>query len=742
MLKYVIVCLAVAMFTVNVSWCQESRFAPLYPDKYSFVVEARQVDTSVCVLRANGSVSLFNPRNGTFAVLPQQKGEFVRRIEYVNGSLFLLTARGRLLESAPQLGSVRVVDTLVFSLFVDHDSTLVYAAGRTVKRLAGTQVVTIRSLPIASSTIDAIAVKGDTILAVPTDENAVLVFAGDTVDTNILDLDAMPRQFHVIEDGSLVYISMAGKCFVQQNRLPEKFANVTGQYGRELFYIASSMGLNDDGSRVLVLSGLRPLLGTFAITLGPTRDRGRVVDSAIGSTASLSAVHYDGRSLLTFHRDGSTRHVTESDTMKVSGPLPSWVGEANWTVDINSDSIVVFGKRRSSSGQTVFGVSGVNDSTSIYLKDMPWELSTVGDVSTVRVRSDKSLVVAGNNGVFIADRNLASLRLVSTEFKGPLISDNMGNYLTDFRNGGFGVSEDEGETWRSIVFEPRQSGFMRQAVTLPEWLVVNRSGSGFVVVPRRVTADTVKDAWTLQAPTSSTCWIAGTDSASAILVFMPWATTVTGDSLKVTSIRWKSPSEMLQSSVSVLKPREQYGLAFHSSNDTLSILDTRSLRLIRIVGERVESDIVLPRAVRSPFNETTDALVRFDSHDRLVFVHPKWGVHCTVSLKSGLPTSVVDEIAQNISHVYLENVRPNPTSGTFAVDVGKFATADLATVTLQLCDLSGRVVRDYSRQLPTFAMPSDRKPVTLDVNNVNEGVYFLVVRNSQTSTALKVIVAR
>jgi hypothetical protein len=151
---------------------------------------------------------------------------------------------------------------------------------------------------------------------------------------------------------------------------------------------------------------------------------------------------------------------------------------------------------------------------------------------------------------------------------------------------------------------------------------------------------------------------------------------------------------------------------------------------------------VLPRTVRSPFNETTEALVRFDSHDRLILVHPKWGIHCIVSLQSGLPTSMVDEVAQNISHVYLENVRPNPTTGTFTVDVGKFATADLATVTLQLCDLSGRVVRDYSRNLPKFALPSDRKSITLDVNDINEGAYFIVVRNSQTATALKVVIAR
>jgi hypothetical protein len=737
-----IVCIVITVFASNTSWCQESRFAPLYPDAYSFVVETRQVDTIVYVLRANGSVSSFNPRNGAFATLPQQKGEYVRRIEHVGGKLFLLTARGRLLESSAHLDAVRVVDTMVFSLFVDHDSTLVYAAGRTVKRFDRSGAMVIRSLSMASPTIDAIAARGDTILVLPTDEDAMLVFAGDHVDTIALDLTAMPRQFHVIEDGSLVYISRASKCYVQQRSLSDRFLDVTGRYGGELFYVASSMGLNDDGSRVLVLSGVRSLLGTFAVTLGPTRDRGRVVDSAIGSTASLSAVHYDGRSLLTFHRDGSTRYVTESDTMKVSGPLPSWVGEANWTVDINSDSIAVFGKRRSSSGQTVFGVSGVNESASVYLKDMPWELSTVGDVSTVRVRSDKSLLVAGNNGVFITDCNLASVRLVSTEFKGPLISDNMGNYLTDFTNGGFGMSEDQGDTWRSVVFEPRQQGIMRQAVSLPEWLLVNRSGAGFVAVPRPINSDTLKNAWTLKAPTSSTCWIAGADSVSARLIFMPWASTVSGDSMKVTLIRWNSPSDMVESSVTVLKPREQYGLVFHTSQDTLSILDSRSFRLLRIVGGRVESDIVLPRTVRSPFNETTEALVRFDSHDRLILVHPKWGIHCIVSLQSGLPTSMVDEVAQNISHVYLENVRPNPTTGTFTVDVGKFATADLATVTLQLCDLSGRVVRDYSRNLPKFAMPSDRKSVTLDVNDINEGAYFIVVRNSQTATALKVIIAR
>jgi len=116
-------------------------------------------------------------------------------------------------------------------------------------------------------------------------------------------------------------------------------------------------------------------------------------------------------------------------------------------------------------------------------------------------------------------------------------------------------------------------------------------------------------------------------------------------------------------------------------------------------------------------------------------------VQYTVSLKRSQVSSV-ESIDQNIIHVYIDQLYPNPASIKTTLQFGRHNTADPASTQLQLVDMSGAVVKDFTKKVDFNIPAGTLQTVTLELDEVASGNYLLVMRNKGISDARILIVQK
>lgn len=171
--------------------------------------------------------------------------------------------------------------------------------------------------------------------------------------------------------------------------------------------------------------------------------------------------------------------------------------------------------------------------------------------------------------------------------------------------------------------------------------------------------------------------------------------------------------------------------------DTVFVFIRRQMKLFAFVNHKLVWQHEWPlwqyRAVADP----ATAFVEFHSLDSITIVRDIEGISVLLSVVRDSSTTSV----QNIPHVYLQHPRPNPVRTMLTVDVGKFASAVLTGARLQLWSSCGEYIRDYSTLIPEFGSGNESRTITIDVSGVANGLYFLVLRNEQTTHAEKIIVS-
>lgn len=195
---------------------------------------------------------------------------------------------------------------------------------------------------------------------------------------------------------------------------------------------------------------------------------------------------------------------------------------------------------------------------------------------------------------------------------------------------------------------------------------------------------------------------------------------------------------------------ENYRIAISTwvSGDTLAIFDAVSGRYLLVVAnDHVLSKQVPIWKVGYAYNPTSPS-GQFVSTTTVRYVSPSHGVAVDINVLGHDPDSVTSvdglnsQVTQNIYHVYVQNVSPNPASTTIHANLGKFGTADLSSLELFISDLEGNIVQNCREYVPSFGPGSDTARVVIPISSLASGIYLLVFRNSQIASSHKFIVVR
>jgi len=175
-------------------------------------------------------------------------------------------------------------------------------------------------------------------------------------------------------------------------------------------------------------------------------------------------------------------------------------------------------------------------------------------------------------------------------------------------------------------------------------------------------------------------------------------------------------------------------------NDTLNIftLGTQST-FISFYRVRLIKSITIP-ASSIPTLDFTNSSVRFVSMNHVEISRVDEGLLATIDFSSDSSTTSFKD--QALQHFYLSSISPNPASLSIKADIGKFGTANRTGLTLQLCAMGGWIEKDFTLQIPQFSTGRETHTITLDISDVASGPYLLVIKNSQSTDAVKVMVVR
>lgn len=190
--------------------------------------------------------------------------------------------------------------------------------------------------------------------------------------------------------------------------------------------------------------------------------------------------------------------------------------------------------------------------------------------------------------------------------------------------------------------------------------------------------------------------------------------------------------------VRLKKPVSSWLLHCNTRNDKTYLWSGKESRLIAIVGDDVILDSILVSAGHKTLHKLTVSASVVDSYGRWWLIDQARNVAVVLDPTPKHSTSV-DEY---FSYVYVGRIAPNPASTMLNVTLGRFAGAVESGLRLYIADIQGNVVKDFSHLIARFPGPVSTQDVSLDINSLSSGQYFVVVDSPQGKNIGKFVIAR
>jgi hypothetical protein len=597
----------------------------------------------------------------------------------------------------------------------------------------------VRVLP-GSRSIESFAVKSDTTIVMYQASDSMTVLVGNSSSARSLQPWERAGRFNQFSDGSVVYVSTYNRVYIQHSSLESGFRDFTSQIPIPALTAHGTGSI--ESALTLVFAGYnsRQNPDTIIVSrIGPTRDGRYVLVRQAIPSISIGTITLHDDTVYTLSGNGKVIRHTET------------------SLD-SSESIIPDQSSSTFAHANVLRIDGITRSLRAYSKEIGYRCllyteqevtepfvsesidfrDSIGELHQLLGDEQNGFTASGSKCIAFSASLLGPWRRTLQVKGGNIFRLGDGGMVASLKGNAIGLSEDTGKSW-SIHYVKGMFGGFVQAVESKDFLALNRR-SELYIVPRYLVGDTV-ERYQYTPVYGNDLSILGMQGDTAYLIH-PRFEDAAMQSVNRFVLLHVSRLGVLDSVVIQL----ERPLVSHSRvtarliNDTIVVYDRVSSRFMLIKNGSLVFDSTLSDNLRDPFSRTPLATVQILSTNHVRIILPSNGIAADIfPLGKDNTVSVTD---QNISHWDVSAVYPNPGSMTVSVDISKFVTADQSGVTLKLCSIEGRIERDYTSQLPSFGGSNEVRSISLDVSDIPQGVYLLVIRNAQNTSARKLIVDR
>ena len=741
-MKYLFVILAILSFVITTraqSAYVEQVFGFEHAEPRSVMAHGGQYFCSY----NNGQVSVFDSENLQPRLVPTPSGAYVTDLYSADGLLWIHTSAGRLFYTINSGGSWVSYGHSVLAAFKPHGSGLYVAVSDTIHLLKrnGT-VITDSVVRVVADLrpIESFAIKSDTVITIFQFTDSMSVFVENRTFTSPLWQQARAANFYQFDDGTIAYFSTFNRVYLQRPNLSTGFQDITSAVG-----VPSISGLGigrTNGKLAMMFSGGNRVTNAdsvIVVRIDPTNGGQVILNRPIEPWLGFNVLTMNDDTVYTLSPYGkvmSLNLVTVDSSLSI---LPNRAyNPLKYSVVQGKEGII----------RSLLPVSKEIDYRHLlYTKQEirePFEKESIGfrdslgEVEQLLGDDQNGYVASGSESIAYSPSVAGPWKHALPIRGGRIYKLASGSLISSLLGNGVGVSEDQGKTWSVHYIKGMFGGFF-QVLESADFLAFNRRKEIYIL-PRHLTGDTV--ARYLYSPVpGGDLTILGLQGDTAYF-FHPMFAETSQESFNRFELLHVSRIGVLDSTVITLaNPLANYSRATaRLVNDTLVVYDRVTARFILIKNGEVIYESTLSQNVKDPFTLYHLATTTINSTRHIRIVMPQYGI--ATSIFPFGEDSAVSVVEQSISHYYISVVKPNPASGTIVVEIGKFVTADLNGVTLQLCAMDGKIERDFSAQLPVFGSGNEVKTVTLDVSGVATGAYLLVVRSSKNVHSYKVMVER
>ncbi|NQW28969.1 MAG: T9SS type A sorting domain-containing protein [Ignavibacteria bacterium] len=600
----------------------------------------------------------------------------------------------------------------------------------------------ISRLPIGNKTY-AFAIRGDTVVATAESSNQFLDSLIIVRQNNVfkrLGVVRRPKQFYQLSDGSLCLLSHGGDMCIQYPSVSDGFHCINSSLGVVTSLSASYGRIRD--STVVMTVGIDK--GNFrkrdVAQIGPAGTRFNVfqIDSLLQSKyfnaslqdGSLTMLSESGQITQSTSRGLRSSNpkiadsLSQTDFALVAGPAP-WSVTRTLTYDGTMHQFLF------TSPLTFSALCGGNTTSFRDSLGALKRLFKLSDGSSVLVSANGCGLLENQSGLGVRSLSYPGIGDYSVPFNWNLSDQSL---LLPLYWNGYCRSTDLGQTWRKFVV-PKMIQTYSQFHLHGNGLVLNSSSAELIFISDPFKTDTAIVSSRFQRRNLK---ILGYSSDSVFAISAPSTDISSGPLTQMILYTLKVGAVLDSTIVTLSKPFPGLPrITTAKFSDTVIVFEKYTSRHITIVNGVVQSDVLPPIGLLSRVDLTPQADIFIPNTSQVTIAFPTAGV--LVDYFPFRHDSTLSTV-QDIAHVYVQDAHPNPTKGTVSVTIGKFVTADVSSISLELYDTNGQLIRNFSNKLPKFGSGNEQESVTLDVSGIQNGMYLLVIRNAQTTQATKVII--
>ncbi len=734
-----------ALLTLSITLnAQLLTVSPILPFKYLWPERLTEHDKQFYMVYLNGQLSVFDAQLRKPTLVATPTNVVVVDVFSNDGLLWILSGEGHLFYYDKDLSVWTRVAGSFRNAFISKESQLFLSSEQSIWRVRKVDVPVVveevQRLPINGG-VHTFAVRGDTILYSPR-ESFGFRFNVNGVDSVVISSQEFEYPSSIVEmgDGSLVVVTYTGIVGQVTGSVRDGCVNAMLKLGVS---VAMSVTMGQvDGSLVLGIVGVSDSGKT--VLLKVKSDLSDLSVTRVDLDADLLRVSWlmlplDTSDIIALN-NGGTVIRSPSGILVTDGCLPLPNGLGNNIQDIRSE----FRDGRRATIQ-------VNDTILVYnggvlkpylvldsiLKRALGEFSHFIERDGVTLAFGRSGVLKTHDGGATwqtALTGLGAAYIKPLQFHDSTII--VGNAAVELL-----MSTDKGQTWIKHVTDKFDRIW---EVSSSDELVIMRGERSVFVFPWAPFPDTIVPY--VYRSTSLIRPILLSYSGSQGRICVPLPSSVNPgvvDALRFVTLCVNGPIDSIDVVLPVPLPLPSTWTYFYGTQhrDTTIIFQPETGRLFHIVGPNVVRDVSIPLGMLHPFNYITSYTVEveFNGTRGVLLSYAPGGISIAIDYSDGPLSSVLD---QNLIMVQTLKAYPNPAQNSIMLGIGKLPAAAAEGVKLQLCSLDGRIMKDFSSQVPPFGSGYEQLHFSVDVGDVPSGAYLLVVKNSQSTHAFKIIVQR
>lgn len=630
----------------------------------------------------------------------------------------------------------------------DSSGTLHIIIGNTINKIiydgVAFSTVQIASVPDFDEVIATFAVVNDTVIYGFVNSKRCVIRSMDGAFNNTQLFDDVIQRFYALDDGSVlierdhgaIYSIAKGTLWQPQYKL----ITVDGK-GSTLTFVSAvtihdtigviglyNMGVNTDSKPLLVTSsgGITgvPQLETISVRT-PMFCRDTTAWIAAASPGTLQRLTDDGNVITKKFLPG-IEEVLSDGPMLYKGTYPGIMGT---TIRNQKKSPAWFGN--DGSGQRLHELdttylSSTAQLMGYYNREGLAECAILEDTVLFREHSGVPW-----SRVYTMQPRLYSWRDITIL--------NMNNILSSRYWNGLILSMDKGKTWTKHRVLNMWNG-PRHAIDGGDCLYVHDADTVRQIRYSEL-ADTIKvPSYTLNLSPYFMFEYADSDKVRFInfksttdTVFNPYTVD------KIVSCVWDVSTQKFDSSAVLLDVPLDSELEFTRRADTTLIWCWQQSRFLRLYKGELLQDVIVNLSDFKSFERLQVRGSIVDSLGRWWLMSSVY--NCAVAIDTRYNQNVSS--IEDYYHVYIHKVFPNPANNNnLSITLGRFSDAVVEGLKLQVVDLQGMIVKDFTQHVRPFPSPNSQQTISVDIADIQSGSYLLVVKNKQVTHSMKFVIER